>query len=317
MLENDDRVHGSCNDAGGVAHRLARAKRERDSSITWEMGHQSLPGESQVWTSILAIAGTQLLSRQPVLILGESGTGRSSLAKAMHAGGGLPDDECVLLDCAGSGKLLLERFAGAIENDWGTVVLQHIDALASATARALAAQLETHIVTGARPRVMATGLPMDSDCRDPALQRLLDLLGAVRLDLPALRARSEDVPDLVAQISQRHAGVPSVVSRNAMMALERAPWPGNVRQLETVVRNVATSARGREITVEMLPSEIGVYSKRRYLTAIEQVELEAILSALALSRGNKVLAARALGISRSTLYRKMTSYLLDPDRSFF
>jgi transcriptional regulator of acetoin/glycerol metabolism len=67
----------------------------------------------------------------------------------------------------------------------------------------------------------------------------------------------------------------------------------------------------------MLPAWLGQYSSRRELTQMEQVELDAIMSAIQRSQGNKVLAAKLLGISRSTLYRKMRSYKLDPDKHFF
>ncbi|MGH9092195.1 MAG: helix-turn-helix domain-containing protein, partial [Acidimicrobiales bacterium] len=277
-----------------------------------------LVGRSPAWSAVLAAAAAQVRSGDPVLLAGEAGTGKSTLARAMHDRLGLPDHPCAVVDCAAApGDGLPDVVETALATGRGTLLLQHIDALAAPAARALSARLEAHVATGAAPRVMATTAPVDHDTADAPHQRLLDLLGVVRLDLPPLRARTEDVPELVAHVGHRHAGAAPVLSQKAMVALKRAPWPGNVRQLETVVRAVTATSGGREVTVEMLPPEIAVHSKRRHLTAMEQVELEAILSALGRSRGNKVLAARDLGISRSTLYRKMTSYLLDPDQAFF
>jgi DNA-binding NtrC family response regulator len=136
--------------------------------------------------------------------------------------------------------------------------------------------------------------------------------------VPALRERREDIKDLVAQIITRHAGDRTPrLSHGALVAMTRAQWPGNIRQLESVVRGIIASAGLREVTVEMLPAWLGQYSSRRELTQMEQVELDAIMSATQRSEGNKVLAAKLLGISRSTLYRKMRSYKLDPDKHFF
>ncbi|MGH9108764.1 MAG: sigma-54-dependent Fis family transcriptional regulator [Acidimicrobiales bacterium] len=307
--------------AGASRHRMVRVNREGKSSgiaTIWPGGRALLPGKSEVWTTALAAAAAQVHLSGPVLILGEPGTGKSSVARAMHADLGLPDNHCVMIDCAAADPRLPDRLGGALAADSGTVVLQHLDLLEATTARNVSASLEAHIASGKRPRVIATASPVDDHGSGQAHQRLLDLLGVGRLDLPALRGRSDDIPDLVAQIGTRHTATAPPLAPKAMVALKRAPWPGNIRQLETVVRAVVASVpRGREITVEMLPAEIGIHSKRRHLTAMEQVELEAILSALGRSRGNKVLAARALGISRSTLYRKMTSYQLDPDESFF
>jgi transcriptional regulator of acetoin/glycerol metabolism len=305
--------------AAHVSHLAdVRAERTRTSGPRWARSGTALVGRSPAFTAVLAAAAAQVETDDPVVISGEPGTGKTTLARAMHAERGLPDEWCAVVDCAAlSVAELRVAVAEALTTGQGTLVLQHLEALDEPGARALSARLESHVTTGRPPRVVATTAPMDHDAVDPAHQRLLDQLGVVRLDLPALRARTEDMADLITQIALRHGDTSLVLSQKAMVALKRAPWPGNIRQLETVMRTTCASARGREITVEMLPPEIAVHSKRRHLTAMEQVELEAILSALARSRGNKVLAARDLGISRSTLYRKMTSYLLDPDQAFF
>ncbi|MGH9920920.1 MAG: sigma-54-dependent Fis family transcriptional regulator, partial [Nitrososphaerales archaeon] len=312
---SDDHEPAAAERMARLAQQIARAGRQRGAASRW--AGTPLVGHSPAWTAVLAAAAAHVHSSDPVLLAGEAGTGKTALTRAMHSQLGLPEERCTVLDCAAApdyGLPELVEAALAARND--TLVLQHIDALALPAARAVSAKLEAHLATGAPPRVMATTTPVVHDGAYAPHQRLLDVLGVLRLDLPPLRARTEDVPELVAQIGQHHAGSSLMLSQKAMVALKRAPWPGNVRQLETVVRALSAAAAGREITVEMLPPEIAVHSKRRHLTAMEQVELEAILSALGRSRGNKVLAARDLGISRSTLYRKMASYLLDPDLVF-
>lgn len=311
----DDHEPTAAERVARAAEEAARAERRHAAAEPWT--GTPLAGHSPAWTSVLA-AAARAAAGDPVVLAGEAGTGKTTLARAMHDRLGQPGEDCTVVDCAATApEALPDLVAAALATGRGTLVLQHIDSLASPAARAVSARLEAHVAAGGAPRVMATTAPVDHEGARAPHQRLLDLLGVVRLDLPPLRARAEDVPDLVARIGQQHAGSPPVLSQKAMVALKRAPWPGNVRQLVTVVRAVAATAGGREITVEMLPPEVAVHSKRRHLTAMEQVELEAILSALARSRGNKVLAARDLGISRSTLYRKMTSYQLDPDQAFF
>jgi transcriptional regulator of acetoin/glycerol metabolism len=288
----------------------------RPITIPDEMRH-ALPGKSSLWIDVLTQSARHQSGLQPVLLLGEPGAGKSTLAQ-FFCEGGAESPSLHIVECATtSNPMILKAFNHALQADEGTIFLRHIDALDAATSRNLSVQIEAYLATGRHPRIIASATPLSDLVIEPGYQRLIDLVGAVRIELPALRARSEDIPDLVTQINKETEGYPPRFSQQAMLALKRAPWPGNIRQLETVVRSVAHSARGREITVEMLPSEIGVHSMRRQLTAMEQVELEAILSALGRCRGNKVNAARELGISRSTLYRKMASYQLDPDHAFF
>lgn len=157
----------------------------------------------------------------------------------------------------------------------------------------------------------------DPDADRPLRRRLFDLLAVARIELPPLRHRSEDIPVLLNHFAARHGAERLALAPKAVVALQRAPWQGNARQLDGLARGLAALGNGREITVEMLPPEISAHSRRRPLTAMEQLELDAMLAALRRTRGNKVVAAQELGISRSTLYRKMASYQLDPDHNFF
>ncbi len=97
----------------------------------------------------------------------------------------------------------------------------------------------------------------------------------------------------------------------------RAPWPGNLRQMDATIRGLLSTAIGPEIRPEALPLELQGNSRKRDLSAIEELELSAILNALKQHNGNKVAAAQSIGISRSTLYRKLQAYRLDPDKQYF
>jgi DNA-binding NtrC family response regulator len=149
-------------------------------------------------------------------------------------------------------------------------------------------------------------------------RRLLDQLGVVTIELPPLRDRPEDIADLVKHFNEVHAGLtPLRFSHNAMQALARAPWPGNVRQLENLIRGLLATGHAHEITPDLLPNGLGAYSTGRRLTRMEHLEMNAILEAMTTTQGNKVEMAKLLGISRSTLYRKIRQYRLDPQRAYF
>jgi DNA-binding NtrC family response regulator len=200
----------------------------------------------------------------------------------------------------------------------GVVVLRHVDALTPKSVIALSACLDGLAVRRPSLRIVATALPAANWVVDDNRRRLLDQLAVLTLELPPLRDRPEDIPALVEFLRERHAGqTPPRFSRGAMLALSRAPWPGNVRQLENVIRGLLVIGHPHEITPDLLPYGLGAYVTGRSLTKMEQVEMNAILEAINITRGNKVEMASLLGISRSTLYRKMRLYRLDPDRSYF
>ena len=278
----------------------------------------TLPGRSSVWQSVLAVASLHRLTDLPLLIVGEPGTGKLALLRAMF---GDPEDGAMtIVDCTTAvedRKGLLTRTRSALSGMAPVVVLRHLDAVDDEVATALCIQLEQ--VTGPEsPRVVATATADDEWASMAPRRRLLDHLSLARIELPPLRERREDIKDLIATIVERRVGRERLrFSQAALLAMTRAHWPGNVRQLESVVLGLVAIAGPREVSVEMLPTALSHYSSRRELTTMEQAELDAIMSAIKRSEGNKVVAARILGISRSTLYRKMRTYKLDPGKYFF
>jgi DNA-binding NtrC family response regulator len=281
-------------------------------------GHATLPGRSSAWQSVLTAASLYRLTDLPLLVVGEPGTGKLALLRAMF---GDPEDGAMtIIDCTTAAEDrtgLLTRTRSALSGTTPVVVLRHLDALDDEAAAALCVQLE-HATDRKSPRVVATATADDAwACMAPR-RRLLDRLAMARIELPPLRERREDIKDLITTIVERRIGNERLrISQAALLALTRAHWPGNIRQLESVVRGLVVTAGPREVSVEMLPTALSHYSSRRELTTMEQAELDAIMSAIKRSEGNKVVAARILGISRSTLYRKMHTYKLDPDKHFF
>jgi len=301
-----------------AAEEIPRQAGPMDLPLTNPAGHEPVAATARVAPADDWAASLHRLTDLPLLVVGEPGTGKLALLRAMF---GDPEDGAMtIVDCttaAEDRKGLLTCTLSALSGTTPVVVLRHLDALDDEAAAALYIQLE-HATGAESPRVVATATADDAwACMAPR-RRLLDRLAIARIELPPLRERREDIKDLIATIVERRIGNERLrISQAALLAMTRAHWPGNIRQLESVVRGLVATAGPREVSVEMLPPALSHYASRRELTTMEQAELDAIMSAIKRSEGNKVVAARILGISRSTLYRKMHTYKLDPDKYFF
>lgn len=311
--ESDLAIHATGSHPPGKSAEQPKARR-RDTD-GWSEGQRTLPGRSPVWAEVLESAAKQVAQYTPMVVLGEPGTGKLSLLRLVHIASGQPEGTFQVMDCAAPTQVA--SLATAVRDlAAGTLVLRHLDALSDTAAGSFAAVLaERSDQPGSR--IVATTSSSDTHSESPEHRRLFDALAVARIEVPPLRRRSEDIPELATALAGRHGSRSLFFSTKAMRAMQRAPWPGNVRQLEAVIRGLVAAGQIGEIDVEMLPPEIRSHSRRRPLTPMEQLELDAILAALRRTWGNKVRAAQTLGISRSTLYRKMSSYQLDPDLNFF
>ncbi len=266
-----------------------------------------LAGGSQAWRRASAIAVRFAATELPMLVIGERGVGKLALLEAAFSGH-VPADELVIVDgglepALGATAWLATVQAGAYERR--VLVVRHIEALSDAAARGLAGILDA-LPRASTARLVGT-LTSDAVERRPAVQALIDRLGVARIEVPALRQRPEDLPHLLRVLWHRHAGGRPMPrwSADAMYALARHDWPGNVRELDSVVQRIAADGPVGEIRPDDLPDEIPRQPLRAGLSRLEQLEAVAIRSALAAHAGNKHRAARELGISRSTLYRKL------------
>jgi DNA-binding NtrC family response regulator len=166
-------------------------------------------------------------------------------------------------------------------------------------------------------RLVGTVTDDDRVGRPSAL--LVDRIAAGAIQVPPLRDRLEDLPDLLAALTRRHSvgGIEPRWLPDAVQTLTRLNWPANVSQLENLVRRVLAVRRSADIRARDLPEDIRRQAPRRALSYIEQVELEAMMTALQRARGNKTEAARLLGISRATFYRRIRSFGLDLDKTAY
>jgi DNA-binding NtrC family response regulator len=140
---------------------------------------------------------------------------------------------------------------------------------------------------------------------------LVDRLAVSAILVPPLRDRRDEIPEMARRslngVSANLLPMGERIRPDAMRALQRYGWPGNVRQLENVLRRALEMRPRQPIHATALPAEILAQAVSGPRGGIERIELEAILSALAESGGNVTMASKQLGISRATVYRRLRS----------
>jgi DNA-binding NtrC family response regulator len=254
----------------------------------------TLAGHSVPWRHATERAAELAATRAPLLLVGERGTGKTSLAREL-----LGESTPLVVDAA-AGDL-----HQTLPAEPRGLVLRHAERLAQPDVAALVALLETRPAT----RLLVTYTPGAPP--GPCLQRLLDTLAARSVTLPALRERAEDIRELLIAVTPApDPGQPPLTwTLDARRALERYPWPGNVTELAHVVRSLARRRRATgPIRRAELPDPVREGPAARPLSPMEHAERTAILEALRRNGGNKARTAAALGIGRATLYRKLRTY---------
>jgi sigma-54 dependent transcriptional regulator, acetoin dehydrogenase operon transcriptional activator AcoR len=287
---------------------------------------QSRPRRTRVAITVESILDDVVRANpQRLLILGERGVGKVTAAQQVHQrlNGEQP---ITMLSCelsrVADEQSWLGELAAHLQRTEETVVLRHVDLLAEPVAQAVVALLDRcntgrtavqetgpGAASNQGPRVMATASDRIPQGWSSALR---EALGEQTVQLPPLRDRRPEIATLAASMLKDIA--PRVhVSGRALAALQNYDWPGNFAQLRSVLDQSAKTAGGHLIGLEHLPGEIaGALRGRQALTRIEELEREAIIAALREQHGNKVRAAEALGMSRSTFYRRLRQLRLDP-----
>jgi transcriptional regulator of acetoin/glycerol metabolism len=256
-----------------------------------------LAGSSLPWRHAVERAAELVRSPEPVLLTGERGTGKTALARELLGPG-----ELQVVDAAEDGAFegdLAARAAGS------ALVLRHAERLTQPAVATLNSLIDTRPDT----RLLVTHTPGTPP--GPCLQRLLDKLAARTVVLPPLRERTEDIRELLSTLAPRPApGSPPLTwTLDALRALERHPWPGNVTELAHVVQALAEHRRASgPVRRAELPDAVREGPAVRPLSPMEHAERATILETLHRHGGNKSRAAAALGIGRATLYRKLREY---------
>jgi DNA-binding NtrC family response regulator len=309
-----------------------------------------LRGSSAAIREVQKSIGLLADSDATVLLLGETGTGKEMVARAIHHHGKRSKGPFVPVNCAAIPAELLESllfghirgaFTGAVsdragsfrEAGGGTLFLDEIGDMVPDTQAKLLRALQERVVTpvGGRPvpvdvRVIAaTHRDLIQAVRAGRFREdLYYRLGVVPLSLPPLRERLADIIPLAEHFlgSAAAGGAFQRLTAEAAAKLLAHPWPGNVRELLNAMKRVATLVRRPTITAADLdfltsvPGEIGGDEEPDWLAGtlpevVERVEIELIRRALAASGGNRAQAAEKLGIRRQLLYQKLGRYGLE------
>jgi transcriptional regulator of acetoin/glycerol metabolism len=264
-------------------------------------------GSGAAWTKACAAVDRHLQAGEWLVLEGEPGSGRETVARAAHHAR-TPTARLRVMPAEGADRAWASEVAEELEVSGGTLILTDVDRLPTELLTELADVLEPYRESpGAdRPYVLVTVAPTDGE-PGAELAQLLDCFPRT-VAVPPLRHHVEDVAELVPHLLARLGhGSPVTCSPEAMRVLTHNRWPGNVDQLVAVLRKVMTTRRSGEIAVRDLPPEC-LSTTKRMLTPLESLECDAIVEALLDSGGNKVEAARSLAMSRATIYRKIRDF---------
>ncbi len=333
---------------GGIERSRAREENRaqifRGNHALWEVVAAS---RNHRMREVFVLAEKTAPTDSKVLITGESGTGKELVARLIHRLSPRRDRGFFPVNCAALTETLLESelfghergaFTGAVSTrkgifevaSEGTLFLDEI----AATSGAFQAKLLRTVESGEFTRVGGTQ-PIRSQARIIAATNtdltraveagtfrgdLLYRLRVVHLWLPPLRERAEDIPMLAEFLLRKHASrlnkAAARISDEALQALVRYRWPGNIRELENVLERAVIVATSELLTVRDLPGDVGGPAEVAPPGGgvIEAMERTLIEKVLAECDWNKSRAARRLGIGRRTLYSKAAKYgiRLDP-----
>ncbi len=294
-------------------------------------------------------------SRATILIEGESGTGKELIAQAVHQSSPRSRGPFVAVHCAALSENLLESelfghergaFTGATERrlgrfesaDGGTLFLDEIGEISQSTQVKLLRFLETKSIErvgGTRPieldvrLVAATNRDLEREVRAGRFREdLFFRLNVVRLHMPPLRERADDIPLLLAhfiRVFSQENGVPVLtVEPGALRTLQGYAWPGNIRELRNFCENAVVLRRGGDLTeydlepkfrgegpgpLDSAPAAPAAASLAAAGSlSIEENEKRLLREALLKARGNRTKAAELMGVSRRTLHRKIAQW---------
>ena len=306
-------------------------------------------GSSPAWRRVVEQAGMAARSDARVLLIGESGTGKELLAAHVHEESPFRSGPFVKVNCAAIPTELIESelfghekgaYTGAATArrgkfelaDGGTLFLDEVGDLHAGSQAKLLRVLqegEFHRVGGEQPVrvsvrvVAATNRDLtDMIAQEKFREDLYYRLCVVPIQVPSLRERPADIPDLVAYFLEEFCARNNFRRRSmgegVMPLLQAYPWPGNARELRNVVERMAILSPGETIGADAIPSEIRRHRentpKSTVQEARESAEREHIEKALEASGWNVSSAARALGMERTNLHKRMRALGVSRER---
>lgn len=312
----------------------------------------SILGRSPAITAFKSYLLHYARTESPVLILGATGTGKELAASAIHMASNRPDGPFVSINCAAIPKELFESevfgyvpgaFSGAHKDgkigqielaDQGTLFLDEVGDLPLHAQVKLLRVLEEKTLSrlgSSQPRavdfrlVAATNRDLKTMIAAGTFREdLYYRINPMTLNLPPLSERVEDIPLIVRDVLNRMGGEGVRCTENAMNALMRYPWPGNIRELRNVLIRALSLCQDSQITLTDLPPEFRqqavtetAATDGKLQSVVKNSEAQTILIALNDHHWNVAKTARALGISRASMYEKMRKFSIRRPSSGF
>lgn len=294
--------------AGGVIRvKLTRRAELPNVNIDQSPMLPGVVGSGALWVHACQEISNHRSSGEWLLVEGEPGVGKQTVIKAVHARY-CPTEPYTVIDFSAQNNDHHEwsqRVRQRLMDGEGTLVLRHIDAVPAEYRPALGRELAA-ASAGTTPWVVAT----TSFGRERIGQDLLRHFPS-SVTVPPLRHHIDDLDELVPfLLLQLSKDTRLMCARSTIQLLMRSSWPGNIAQLRKVLHKVMRYRRSGTVQPDDLPPECRSVT-RRVLTPLESMERDAIVQALLDAEGNKTTAARALGVSRATIYRKIREYGID------
>ncbi|MCC6229233.1 MAG: sigma-54-dependent Fis family transcriptional regulator [Phycisphaerales bacterium] len=325
--------------------------RRNRSILTEQLASQStfhdLVGESPAMAGLFALVKKLSTVSSSVLIVGESGTGKELFARAIHYNGITRDKPFIAVNCGAIPENLIESelfghrkgsFTGAVKDrigyfeaaNGGTLFLDEISTLPVQVQSSLLRVLEERVVVpvgDTRPRpvevriIAASNQNLQTLCKEGKFREdLLYRLDVVRLLLPPLRQRRQDIPLLAQHFLDKYTRKMNKnvtgISNGAMRALLNHEWRGNVRELENVIERAVIFSEGRDVEASDLPFQsvaIDEDTGEDLKQALMQFERQHIIYSLRRHNYDKAETAQHLGIGVSSLYRKLEELRIPKD----
>ena len=320
---------------------LAEQNRELQAKLLKSQSPDEMIGKSDSLNRVRQMISKAAPSRASVLITGESGVGKELVARALHNDSDRADKPFITVHCAALSETLIESelfgyekgaFTGAEAvhkgrfelADGGTIFLDEIGEVNLATQVKLLRVLQEHrfervggeasVEVDVRV-VAATNRNLEEEVKAGKFREdLFYRLNVVRIEMPALRERMDDIPLLMHAFlrefnieNKKNIKGFDKASKSAMI---KYPWPGNIRELKNAVESAVVMCTGDEIKMEDLPRALRAQGEEKVITipigiTMDEAEKIIIQENLAANKGNKSRTADVLGIGRNTLHRKL------------
>ena len=328
--------------------KLAAENRMLRDAMKSKHGFGSLVGRAPEMEKLYRIIAKAANSSHPVLILGESGTGKELVARSIHFGGPYRERPFIPVDCGSLVPTLIESelfgyvrgaFTGAVRAkdgllataDGGTIFLDEVGELPiDLQSKLLRAIQEKEIRPVGSNRsipvnvriLAATNRDLEAAVQQGTFRRdLFFRLNVLTLRIPPLRDRKQDIPLLAGHVLERVArttGIHRTISDEALRRMLDYDWPGNVRELENCLERACALSSSATLQIGDLPTGLRNLGNEAYpaldltpdcsIMSLSELEKRAITQAIEQLHGDKLEAARRLGIGKTTLYRKLKGY---------